>query len=95
MQTRFKPYHFKFRSATVKDSNQGRLSIIGPPGVREVIDVVDGILGLAFDGYRLVFFHVPCVLCVHDNRTFVVNHLDVDAVRLDVGEFDIKGGGGG
>ena len=93
MQARFKPYHFKFRCATVKDSNQGRLSIIGPPGVCEVIDVVDRILCLTFDGHRLVFLHVPRVLGVHGNRSIDVDHLHVDAVRLNVGEFDIKGCG--
>ena len=95
MQASFQPDHLKFGRAAVKHTNQRWLGVVGPPRVGEVFDVVDGILGLALDGHRLVFADVPGVLSVHHHRPLVVQHLDVDAVGSDVGEFDIKGGGGG
>ena len=95
MKASFQPDHLKFGRSPVKHSNQRGLGVIGPPGVREVFDVVDRVLGLSFDRHRLVFAHVPGVLSVHHHRPIVVHHLDVDAVGSDVREFDIKGGGGG
>ena len=60
----------------------------------QVVNVVNGVLCLALDGDRLIFVHVPGVLGVHDDGSVVIDHLDVDAVGLDVGEFDVKGGRG-
>ena len=94
MQPGFQPHHFELGGSPVKDANQRGLGVIGPPGVSEVVDVVDGILGLSLDEDGLVFVHVPGVLCIHGDRPLIADHLHVDAVRLNVGEFDIKGGGG-
>ena len=59
--------------------------------MRQVVDVVHGILRLAFDRDRLVLLDVPCVLSIHGDGAIIAEHLHVETVRSDVGEFDVKG----
>ena len=58
--------------------------------MRESLDVVNRVLRLTPNADELVFHHLPCVLGVHGDGTALVHHLNVDAVRLNVGEFDVK-----
>ena len=90
MKTGFKPDHVVLRGSSVKHTDEGRLGVVGPPRVRQPFDVVHRVLRLTSDAHGLVLGHVPRVLRIHGDGAVLVDHLDVDAVRLDVGELDLK-----
>ena len=91
MKTSLKPDHLKFRGSAVEDANKGRLGVVGPPRMGQPVDVIHGILCLALYGDNLVFLDMPGVLSVHCDGSIITNHLHVQAVRSNIGEFDVKG----